>query len=201
MVGERSRYGLLVSALGAIVLAVSVFLPWYGLSLTSSGVAFAQQVGDQLAAQFGNATLQSYMSGVHASFGALAGQQFAAVSAHQVLSDLNVVLLVLAALGILDALLPLARTGAPVGSGAGGSVVLLGAVATVCVLYRMVDPPTPAGNLLALSLREGAWLALLGSLAMVLGGIWPRATYVQAPAEVLAPGDWSRLSGLDSPSR
>ncbi len=29
MTGERSRYGLLVSALGALVLAASVFLMWY----------------------------------------------------------------------------------------------------------------------------------------------------------------------------
>jgi hypothetical protein len=195
MAGDRSRYGLLVSALGAIVLAVSVFLPWYGVSFTASGIAFAQQVGDQVAAQFGNASMQSYMSGVHASLGAMTGQQFTAVSAHQVLRDLNVILLVLAGLAILDALLPLARTGAPPPGGAGGSVVLLGAVAAVLVLYRMVDPPTPAGNLLALSLREGAWLALLGSVAMVLGGMWPRCAFVTAAPDARVRDAWSGLSG------
>jgi hypothetical protein len=195
MVGDRSRYGLLVSALGAIVLAVSVFLPWYGVSLTVGGVALAQHVGDQVVSQYGNAALQSYMSGVHADIGALAGQQFGSVSAHQVLSDLGVVLLVLAGLAILDALLPLARTGSPIPGGAGGSVVLLGTLAGACVLYRMVHPPTPAGNLVALSLREGAWLALLGSVAMVLGGIWPRATYVSAPGEARMQSAFSSLSG------
>ena len=45
MVGERSRYGLLVSALGAVLLAVSVFLPWYGVSFTANGIALAQQGG------------------------------------------------------------------------------------------------------------------------------------------------------------
>ena len=59
MAGDRSRYGLLVSALGAIVLALSVFLPWYGVSFTASGIAVAEQAGDQFAAQFGNAALQS----------------------------------------------------------------------------------------------------------------------------------------------
>jgi hypothetical protein len=191
MAGDRSRYGLLVSALGAIVLAVSVFLPWYGVSFTASGIAFAQQLGDQVAAQFGNAS----MSGVHASLGAMAGQQFTAVSAHQVLRDLNVILLVLAGLAILDALLPLARTGAPPPGGAGGAVVLLGAVAAVLVLYRMVVPPTPAGNLLALSLREGAWLALLGSVAMVLGGMWPRCAFVAAAPDARVPDAWAGLSG------
>jgi hypothetical protein len=197
MVGDRSRYGLLVSAMGAIVLALSVFLPWYGVSFTASGIAFAQQAGDQVAAQFGNATLQSYMNSYHASIGGLAGQQIAAVSAHQVLHDLNVLLLVLAGLAMLDSLLPLARTGSPVPGGAGGSVVLLGAIATACVLFRMVDPPAPAGGILSLSLREGAWLALLGSVAMALGGIWPRGVST-APASDAA-GDarsaWSGLSG------
>ena len=55
MAGDRPRYGLLISALGAILLAVSVFLPWYGVSFTATGLAYAQQIGDQAAAQFGNA--------------------------------------------------------------------------------------------------------------------------------------------------
>ena len=42
--------------------------------------------------------------------------------------------------------------------------------------YRMAAPPVPAGGLVALSLREGSWLALLGSLMMVLGPIWPRVS-------------------------
>jgi hypothetical protein len=67
MVGDRPRYGLLISALGAIVLAVSVFLPWYGVSFTADGLAYAQQIGDQAAAQFGNATLQSYLGEFHAN--------------------------------------------------------------------------------------------------------------------------------------
>lgn len=195
MAGDRSRYGLLVSALGAILLAVSVFLPWYGVSLTGSGIAFVQQLGDQFATQFGNASLQSYIGGIHGSLTALAGQQLGAVSAHQVLKDVNVLLLVLAGLAILDALFPLARAAATVPDGAGGAVVLLGGVACVCVLYRMIYPPTPAGSLIALSLREGPWLALLGSLMMILGGIWPRAISLGSPAEPGSRDLWSSLSG------
>ena len=81
MARERSRYGLMFSALGAILLAVSVFLPWYGLSFTANGIGVVQQVGDQVASQLGNATMQSYMSGLHANLGGLAGQEFTAVSA------------------------------------------------------------------------------------------------------------------------
>jgi hypothetical protein len=195
MPGERSRYGLMLSALGAIVLAVSVFLPWYGVSFTANGIVVLQSVGDQVATQFGNATLQSYMSGLHANLGGLAGQEFTAVSAHQVLKDLNVILLVLAGLALLDALVPLARPDARVPEGAGASVVLVGSVATVCVLYRMVVPPTPAGGLVALSLREGAWLAMLGSLLMVGAGLWPRFLRARSGGEARVKSTWSGLSG------
>jgi hypothetical protein len=37
MTSERSRYGLFVSALGAIILIVSVFLPWYSAASTAPG--------------------------------------------------------------------------------------------------------------------------------------------------------------------
>ncbi len=194
MSADRSR--LVAAAMGAVVLAVSVFLPWYGLSLTANGIALAEQVGDQVASQFGNASLQAYMTGLHANLNSLAGQQFAAVSAHQVLKDLNLVLLALAGLAMLDALVPLARSASPLPEGAGASLLLLGSVATVCVIYRMVVPPTPPGGVIEMSLREGAWLALLGSLTIVAAGLSPmiprrEKTAIDAPPEAT----WSALSG------
>ncbi len=195
MAGDRSRYGLAVSSLGAIVLAVAVFLPWYGLSFTAAGVSLVQQVGDQAASQYGNAALQSYMTGLHPAISSLAGQQFTALSAHQVLHVMNIVLLIIAGLALLDALLPLARSEASMPAGAGGSVVVLGVVAGLCVLYRMLVPPTPVGSFVSLSLREGAWLALLGSLAMVLGGLWPRAVTASSATDVQVRSAWSGLSG------
>lgn len=195
MAGDRSRYGLAVSALGAIVLAVSVFLPWYGLSFTAAGVTFVQQLGDQVASQYGNATLQSLVSSAHPGIAGLAGQQFAALSAHQALHDLNIFLLVLAGLAMLDAILPLARSGVTMPAGAGGSVVVLGSLAAMCVIYRMVELPAPAGSLIAMSLREGSWLALLGSLAMVLGGLWPRAVSSPVVLDSQVRGAWGGLSG------
>jgi len=197
MVGARSRYGLFVSAVGAIVLAVSLFLPWYGVSFTASGLALAQHSGGQVQAQLDSASVQGFIGpgGAHTDDGALSGQQFAAASASHVLRGMTVVLLVLAGLAMLDALLPLARTRAPVPGGAGGSVMLLGTVAGAFALFRMLDLPTPAGDLLALSLREGAWLALLGSVTMVLGGMWPRCVYSPAVSDAGARGAWSGLSG------
>jgi hypothetical protein len=195
MAGDRSRYGLAVSAMGAIVLAVSVFLPWYGISLTATGIAVAQHVGDQVAAQYGNASLQAYMTSLHPDLSALAGQQLGAVSAHQALHVLNVVLLIVAGLALLDALLPLARSDGSMPAGAGGSVVVLGALAAACIVFRMVDPPAPAGGMMSLSLREGPWLALLGALAMLVGGLWPRAVTSTGASEAKVTGAWSGLSG------
>jgi hypothetical protein len=169
MADVRSRYGLTVSALGAIVLVVSVFLPWYRAGLA-----------------------------VHGGVGAAAATQFTVLSGHDALRELSVVLLVVAALAMLDSLLPLARTGAPLPGGAGGAVVLLGIVAALLVLYRMVDPPmSSAGELLSPSVRVGAWLALLGSVMMALGGIWPRCVYSAAGggADARAGDAWSGLPG------
>jgi hypothetical protein len=171
MADDRSRYGLMVSALGAIVLAVSVFLPWYGLSFSPSGLNLAHQVGVGGFTDGGSA--QSYVSGLHLTLSALTGQQFTALNGHDALRALSELLLALAGLAILDALFPLTRAAGRVPEGAGRSVVLLGCVACVCVVYRMLVPPTPGGELLSVSVREGAWLALLGSLAMVIGGLWP----------------------------
>jgi hypothetical protein len=198
MAGDRPRYGLLISALGAIVLAVSVFLPWYGVSFTASGLAFAQQAGDQAAAQFGNATLQGYMGEFHANLSSLAGHQFTALSAHQALKDLNVVLLLLAGAAIVIALLALAGAGFSSTSAPDGHrapLILLGIVAAACVLFRIVDPPAPAGGFLALSLREGAWLALLGSAAIVVGSLWPERVGASDPSDAKLESVWSGLSG------
>jgi hypothetical protein len=198
MAGDRPRYGLLISAMGAIVLAVSVFLPWYGVSFTASGLAFAQQAGDQAAAQFGNATLQSYMGEFHANLSSLAGHQFTALSAHQALKDLNVVLLLLAGAAIVIALLALAGAGFSSTSAPDGHrapLILLGIVAAACVLFRIIDPPAPAGGFLELSLREGAWLALLGSAAIVVGSLWPERVGASDPSDAKLESVWSGLSG------
>jgi hypothetical protein len=192
---ERRRYGQLLSALGAVVLAISVFLPWYGLSFTTAGVAYAQQLSSQVASQYGNAALQGYVSGLHTDLGALVGHQFVAVSAHQVLKRLNVVLLFVAGLGVLLSLIPLARGESLRPQGDGSAIALLGAVAGVCVVYRMVAPPSQGNPLIAFSLREGAWLALLGSLAMIAGALWPAVAGAGSRSAAPLEDAWSGLSG------
>jgi hypothetical protein len=195
MAGDRPRYGLLISAAGAIVLAISIFMPWYGVSVTATGIALAQQAGDQAAAQFGNAALQGYLGEYHATLSTLAGHQLTALSARQALKDLNVVLLLLAGTAIVISLLALAGAGFSSASAPDGHLALLGIVAAVCVLFRIVDPPTPAGGALALSLREGAWLALLGSAAIVVGALWPERHGAGSPSDAKLQSAWAELSG------
>jgi hypothetical protein len=194
MTSERSRYGLFVSSLGAALLAGSLFLPWYAVSVTQAGAGSLGHLGSQLAAHLGTGSLQAYAGGLHGTIAALAGQKVGALTAEQALSALTVVLLVLAGLSLLDALVPLARRTSRVPEGAGGAVVVLGILASGCVLYRMIAPPTPAGELVALSLREGAWLALLGSLMVALGGMWPRSLPAISTAEAFGGDIWASLT-------
>jgi hypothetical protein len=193
MTGVRPRYGQLVSAFGAVVLAVAVFLPWYGVSFTASGLSYAQQMGNQVAAQYGNATLQSYMSSLHTTLAGYVGHEFLSLSAHQALKTLNVVLLIAAGIGCVVALLALA--GSASAQANRGALALLGAVAAACVLYRMISPPNPAGALLSMSLREGPWLALIGSLAMIAGAVWPVSRAGGGAREKDVQDAWSGLSG------
>jgi hypothetical protein len=182
MTTERSRYGLLMSSLGAALLAGSLFLPWYRVKMTAAG-----------ASSLGHAGLQGYVASLHGTIAALAGQPVGAVTAAQALSALPVILLVLAGLALVDAMVPLARASSPVPAGAGGAVVLLGIIASGCIVYRMIAPPSPAGELVALSLREGAWLSLLGALMVALGGLWP-SRLPAMPGEAFGADIWASLT-------
>jgi hypothetical protein len=161
MAGDRSRYGLSMSALGAAALAFATFLPWYRVSAV-----------------------------VHASDGSAAPRSLMLVSAHRALPDMRALLLVLVGLAMLDAMLPLLRTRGPIPGGAGGSVALLGALAAACALYRILDPPAFGGDPVAVSLLAGPWIALMASLLMMLGGMWPRHVGSMEPADARMRGVW-----------
>lgn len=156
---ERSRYGLMVSALGAFVLAISVYLPWY-----------------------------------HVKFSGLTGHSFATLDAHQIFKYMSVVLLVLAGLALLDVLMPLTNRSASIPDGAGGSTVLLGILAGLYIAFRMIDPQVALTGQVALSVREGAWLALIGAAAMALGGMWPHVTSASPGSDAPGQGMWSALT-------
>ena len=169
MVDDRSQLGFFVAALGAAVLAVSVFLPWYGVSITASGAASAQQQLASVAQQYGNAGFQAGASELGAEFSSIAGRRLATVSAHEVLKDVSLILLVLAGVSLLASLLRLAGLGGL--EAGGGQIALAGGVAALFVLYRMLRPPGAQTDLVSLSLGWGIWLALLSAAAIVVGGL------------------------------
>jgi hypothetical protein len=169
MLDERSQLGFFVAALGAAVLAVSVFLPWYGVGITASGAATAQQQLASVAQQYGNTSFQAGANELGAEFSSLAGQQLATVSAHDVLKHVSWILLALAGVSLLASLLRLAGlSGLEAG---GGQIALAGGLATLFVLYRMLRPPGAQTDLVSLSLSWGIWLALLSAAAIVVGGL------------------------------
>jgi hypothetical protein len=156
--GERPRHALLLSALGAVTLAVGAFLPWYGASTIAARIPATPARGAPAAVQ--------------------------------------VILLVLAALALLDALLGLARVSGSAPAGAGASVAVLAVLAIACVAYRMIEPPALAGGVPSGALREGAWIALVSSIAMILGGLWPRVELVASPSEGPLRGALGPLPGV-----
>ncbi|MCW3017972.1 MAG: hypothetical protein JWN10_280 [Solirubrobacterales bacterium] len=195
MARDRSPYGFLAAALGAVVLGLGVFLPWYGVGMTTQGVAAIESRDNQVVAQFGNAALQQQLSGVHAELSSITGSQIGSISAHQAFSRIGPLLLIVAGLGILLALISVARERPAELDASGSWVALLGAVALVCVLYRMLARPVGEQPFLTLSLREGAWLALLGAVAMIAGGLWPRRVRAAQASPEQLEDVWSTFSG------
>ncbi len=137
---------------------------------------------------------RAILGGLHASLTGLVNHEVFALSAHQALSTLNVVLLILAGLGILIALLALAGPASASSEANRVPLALLGLLGAACVAFRMVDRPSPAGELISLSLREGAWLALLGCICMAAGAMWTRRLPAAGPVKDSAEV-WSELSG------
>lgn len=167
MVDNRPPRGLLLSALGSAVLGVSMFLPWYSVSITASGAAAAQQQLTSVAQQYGNANMQTLADQIGAGFSAVAGHPLATVTAHQALKDISVIILLLAGVALLASLLRLADV-IEIG---GDQIALVGFAAALCVLYRILSPPGTHG-LITLSLSWGSWLALVAAVAIVGGALW-----------------------------
>jgi len=168
MIDDRASRGLLISALGSAVVAVSTFLPWYTVSITAAGAAAAQQQLTSVAQQYGNANLQTMAGQVGAGFSSVAGRPLTTVSAHEALKYTSVILLLLAGVSLLASLLRLAG----MLEAGGGLIAIVGFVAILCVLLRMLAPPNPETALISLSLSWGVWLALVGAVAIAVGGVW-----------------------------
>jgi len=170
MSDERAPFGLLIAALGAAVLAISVFLPWYGLSITQSGATATKQELVAAAEKYGNTTFQTEVTGVGARFNQLVGRQLTSVSADEALSHVRTILLVLAGVAFLASLLRLFDARGVLYA-TGGQIALIGVLAAGVVFFRIVMKPGAPGAVVALSLNWGTWVALSGAAAIVGGAL------------------------------
>ncbi len=152
------------------MLAISVFTPWYGVSITASGAATAKQELTFVAKQYGNATLQARANRISAEFDALAGRQLATVTARQTMGRASTIILALAGIALLASLLRLADMRGVLRA-SGGQVALVGGLAAAIILFRMYWRPDPAATYVSLSLSWGIWLAWVSATVVVAGGL------------------------------
>lgn len=156
------RGGQLVALSGALALLGSLFAPWYRLEFPGELRRALLTTGQGLPEPFRSA-VGSAVSRAPDHFDFSAWRALTATDA------------ALCCIAILAIALTLVLAGGFAGAiradaDAGGRVTsALGLLAVVIVLARMVDQPGP--NAL-LSVRWGAWLALLGAFAITLGGWW-----------------------------
>ena len=167
---DRAPLGLMVAALAAVVLALSVFAPWYGVTITASGAAAAQQELAVVAQQYGNPTFQAEMNRIGPGISSLAGRQVATVTAHQALKRETEILLILAGVALLASLLRLADLRGLLFA-TGGQIALIGGLAFAVVFFRLLVRPGASVNLVALSPSWGLWLALLSAVGVAAGGL------------------------------
>jgi hypothetical protein len=144
------------------------------LAFTAAGVAAAQQGVDQAVQELNAPSLNGFADTLKAGFSNLAGHTVGTVSAHEALKVISVILLILAAIGLVAALLRLADAAQSI---AGSHIASVGVTAAVFVVYRMVVRPQ-AGGYFSVSLDWGAWLALASCVAIVAGALWPVRTGV-----------------------
>ena len=180
------RPGHLLSVLGALLAAGSLWLPWYGLNLGGAvDDAVARQTpkgpGGELAAQL----VRGFASAL-ASLVQLTGWR-AFSTTDVVLAGGAVV--VLLAVGALAA-----------GASLDGSAVtrlcgVLGVAGALLVAVRIVSPPGPDGMLAP---RHGAWLGLAGTVLVAVGAWWASVPVRTAPAASPAVGPFLEARTTDS---
>ena len=147
MGANRATGALLVAAVGAAVLLVATFQPWYAVRTSPAGAAVLRQQ--------------------HVTVVSGSGHLTARLTARQALTNVSTALIVLAGLALFLSAL---RLGGVI-EGSGGGIAAFGLVAACCVGFRMWHPPNPAPGYIAFSLSWGSWFALLGALAVVVGGL------------------------------
>jgi hypothetical protein len=164
------RPGHLLSALGAVLAAGSLWLPWYGLDLGGAvDDAVARQTPDGPGGEIAAQLVRGFASAL-ASLVQLTGWR--AFSTTDVVLALGAVAVV-GAVGALAA-----------GESVGPSAVTrlcgaLGVAGALLVTARIISPPGPDGML---GPRHGAWIGLAGTVLVAVGAWWASLPARDAPA-------------------
>jgi len=154
------RSGHVVALVGAAVTAVSLWLPWYMVSLPDEIKRAAGAQTTQLPSTLGEVA-RELISVLPSKVSA---------TGWQALHSADAVLMALALVGAAVVLLAtgVAGPGMRVDAAAAGRIAAIaGAVAAVLVVVKIADRPGPSEPV---SVRYGAWLALGGAVAMAVGG-------------------------------
>lgn len=182
MVDDRAPgAGPLIAALAAALLAISVFMPWYGVSVTAFGAAAARQEITAVAQHYGNTILQAQANRLGAEFDSLVGRRIVTVSAYQSMGRVSLILLGLAGIALLASLLRLVDARGQLYA-RGDQIAFVGAVAAVVVGLRMIWKPGTGVDLVSLSLSWGICLALLSAIAASVGGLMARSEQMRKRA-------------------
>lgn len=141
----RLRLGELIAGIAGVILLISMFLGWYSVGGDFGGGpagAFAEKLIDQ-------------------------GEIDTSLTAWQAFSWLDLVLFVTGVVAIATAILQMTQRTVAVPVAASVVTTAFGLLATVWILYRIVNQPGPNE---VLDVSFGAYLGLLAGGAIALGG-------------------------------
>jgi hypothetical protein len=145
MIGRLSR-GQMIAAIGAVVLLVAMFLPWWGISVSTGGVTIPQGIqlpqGVNVPSSVGGSHTENVWKG----------------------STLDIYLLITAVVALLPALLALTDS-AEEFSFVSAATFLLGVVAVILIIAFMTVDFPPAGDT-----KYGCWIGGVAALVIAYGG-------------------------------
>jgi hypothetical protein len=136
----------LVAGVAGLVLLIAMFLPWFG---PSEQLADAIREADQISREAGGQPVES---------------PDVTDNAWQAFGFLDIVLLVTALVGVRAGIAALARPGGRSATGVTAVTAGLGTLASLLVLYRVVDPIGEAGR------EYGIFIGLLAAVGIAAGG-------------------------------
>jgi uncharacterized membrane protein len=88
------------------------------------------------------------------------------VSGYEVFTVVDILLVLVAAVGLVLASLQATRTSPALPVAFGVLTVVVGTIGTLLTLFRLIDEP----GLAPVDIREGAWLGLVAVVALAVGG-------------------------------